>query len=60
MKPFITAPFKGICDQCKKRTNVRNYPYNENERLGTLCTNCFKEIDKALCNCKNINEENEY
>ena len=51
-----TAPFKGICQHCKQRTIVRNYAYNVYERLGTLCKECFNEIDKELSYCYNIND----
>ena len=51
-----TAPFKGICQHCKQRKLVRNHAYNYFERLGTLCKNCFNEIDSALSDCLNFKE----
>lgn len=56
---FTTSPFKGVCQQCKHRTIVRNYPYNHFERLGTLCNTCFKEIDTALSSYEDYHEEEE-
>lgn len=55
-----TAPFKGICQHCKQRKTVRNYAYNYFKRLGTLCKNCFKEIDSAFSDCLNFNEVKDY
>lgn len=43
-----TAPFKGVCQRCGKRTIVRNYPYNCESRLGTYCPGCFREIDSEI------------
>ena len=51
-----TAPFKGICQDCKQRKLVRNYAYNYFERLSTLCKDCFEEIDSELSDCLNFNE----
>lgn len=51
-----TAPFKGICQHCKQRKSVRNYAYNYFERLGTLCKDCFEEIDSELSYCLDNNE----
>lgn len=43
-----TAPFKGICQGCKKRANVRHYPWNCEEWLGTFCKHCIDSINREL------------
>lgn len=51
-----TSPFKGTCNHCKQRKIVRNYAYNCFERLGTLCKDCFEEIDYELNDCLDFHE----
>lgn len=51
-----TAPFKGICQDCKQRKTVRNYAYNYFKRLGTLCKDCFNKIDSELSESLNFKE----
>lgn len=55
-----TSPFKGICQHCKQRKIVRNYAYNFFERLGTLCNDCFNEIDNELEDCLDFHEIEEF
>ena len=55
-----TAPFKGICNHCRKKAIVRNYAYNSFERLGTLCKDCFEEIDSEISNYTNFHEVEEW
>ena len=43
-----TAPFKGVCHQCGKRTIVRHYPYNMLEWFGTYCPDCFEDISNGI------------
>ena len=45
-----TSPFKGICQHCEQRKNVRLYPYNYFEWLGVLCKTCFEYIDNEISN----------
>lgn len=56
----VSAPFKGVCEQCKKRTLVRLYPYNDNEWFGLFCISCFKDYDNALAQYKDYFEESDY
>lgn len=44
----ISAPFKGVCNDCKKRGLVRHYPYSWVDNLGVLCKDCYKRIDTGL------------
>lgn len=44
----ISAPFKGVCQDCKKRLLVRHYPYSWIDNLGVLCKDCYKRIDTGL------------
>lgn len=44
----LSPPFKGICQDCGKRTLVRLYPYNDFEWYGVCCKYCFKEFDDAM------------
>lgn len=44
----VSAPFKGVCQDCKKRLLVRLYPYNWLDNLGVLCIDCYKYIEREL------------
>lgn len=44
-----TAPFKGVCQRCGKRLNVRHYPYSAaDNNFGVYCEHCMKEIDEEM------------
>lgn len=44
-----TAPFKGVCQRCGKRLNVRHYPYSPaDNNFGVYCEHCMKEIDEEM------------
>lgn len=53
-----TAPFKGVCQRCGKRLNVRHYPYSvvDND-FGVYCDRCIKAIDEEMSAPDNIPEE---
>lgn len=51
----VSAPFKGVCNDCKKLCMVRHYPYSWLDNLGVLCQKCYERIDTEL---ELINDEN--
>lgn len=53
----VSAPFKGICQQCKKRTLVRLYPYNSSQWFEVLCKFCFEDFDNAMAQYRDYYEE---
>lgn len=53
----VSAPFKGVCQQCKNRLLVRLYPYNDNEWFGVLCKFCFEDFDNAMEQYRDYYEE---
>lgn len=53
----VSAPFKGICQQCKKCTLVCLYPYNSNHWFGVLCNFCFEDFDNAMALYRDYYEE---
>lgn len=52
-----TAPFKGICSECGKRTTVRHYPWSLVKWFGTFCKPCIDRIDSELAEPDHIEPE---